>query len=251
MTFESQPVPGEHPAAHLARLRKQGLTVKKAAETVGVSERHAYRLLENFDERPLMFERWSPSIADRLDTPEKIEWLFETCMDGAWWVEDAEIAWSIHCAAEDLEPWIVKAFCRLYVAAKLADPVTGIRNRMIIDWALWYRIWESPESAWDFVQNLPIATSEEMDYAADLSHYLFRYAPEDLNLAELATESMSRPRVQTVIDGIDDRWAYFNEALDRIQKNEQRMIEETPAEALPVFNVPGELKVSKRRKPRR
>jgi hypothetical protein len=251
MTSENQRVPGEHPTAQLAWLRKQGMTVKQAAETVGVSERHAYRLLENFDERPLMFERWSPSMADRRDPPEKIEWLFETYMDAAWWVEDAEIAWSIHCADGEIEPWIIKAFCRLYVAANQTDPATRIRNRMIIDWALWHRIWETADQVWEFAQSMPVFTSEEFDFASEVSHYLSMYAPGDLDLAGLDTEAQSKPRIQTVISGVADRWDYFKNALERIAKDEERVIRETSPGKLPTIAVPGEFKRPARRRKQR
>jgi hypothetical protein len=225
-------VPGETAAQLLVRLRRQGVKVKEAALLANMSERHAYRMLREFASRPLTLERWSPSQAVG-DAPEKIAYLFETMVGAGWSREESDIAWAVHCASPELDPALVKAFCRLYVAADHAGPEAGNRYRMVIDRALWHEPWRGEDEFEAFIEEVPVVSKEELAYAAEVARYLERHAP-----AEEPEDGRPRRRLRTWV-GVE-RMPYVREELRRIEESERREIEAAPPGVLIALGVPGE-----------
>jgi hypothetical protein len=225
-------VPGETAVQLLLRLRRQGVKVKEAARLANVSERHAYRILQEFARRPFALERWSPSQSTG-DAREKIVYLFETMVDAGWSKEEADIAWAVHCASPDLDAALVKAFCRLYVAADHAGPEAGNRYRMVIDRALWHEPWQGDDAFEEFVEEIPVVSKEELTYAAEVARYLESHAP-----VEGPGDDRPRLRVQTVL-GVE-RMPYVRQELRRIEEAERREAEAAPPGVFFGVAVPGE-----------
>ena len=229
--------PGENLGHEIMRLRRDGLTVKEAAEAVKVSERQAYRLIKNLATDPTRFERWSPS-SETSGTPEKIKWLFDTYMAGGWFIDEADIAWALHCAAEDLDTSLIRAFSRLYLAAEDAPIPARTRHRMIIDWALWHRIWESGEAVEEFVETIPVFTNEELYFAAEITSYLKRHEPA---IRGQDTSARTPKKIRTVVEGVEDRKPFFDRAINEIaQAADERKRISGMNRRLEIVRVPGE-----------